>query len=177
MSNDSIPRKRVRWYEIVQINGCIIRFKLDSGADWNVLPYRYLKKMKNVKLQKYDGPVTAYDNNALEIMGMVELVVMCRNEISVQKFLVMDTQSEPLLGLEACLRMNLIKRIDVLEDPRAVFIEKNRDVFDGLGCFVKNLDMKVREGSVPVYKPARRFAIALRQRVKKKSSIEWWNKK
>lgn len=87
--------------------------------------------------------------------------------MSLQTFLVIDTQSEPLLGLEACLQMDLIKRIDVLEDPKTQFIEKNRDIFDGLGCFVQNLDMKVREGSVPVYKPDRRIAIALRQRVKK----------
>lgn len=166
LSSSNMLRKKIRWYEKVRVNDCIIEFKLDTGADMNVLPYRMLKHMKNVKLEKYSGPVTAYDGNKLDHMGTVELIVMCRNEISMQTFLVIDTHSEPLLGLNACLEMGLVKRIDVIEDPKLQFIEKNRDVFEGLGCFAENIDIKVRKNSKPVFKPARRIAIALRDRVK-----------
>lgn len=63
--------------------------------------------------------------------------------------------------------MKLVKRIDVIEDTTAKFVDQNRDVFEGLGCFVQNLDIKVRKNSTPVFKPARRIAIPLRVRVKK----------
>lgn len=70
------------------MNDCVINFKLDTGADMNVLPYRYVKHIKNIEMKEYSGPVTAYDGNKLNYMGIAEIVVMCRNEISVQKFLI-----------------------------------------------------------------------------------------
>lgn len=166
VTSSAIPRKKIRWHEKVRVNNCIIEFKLDTGADMNVLPLRFLKHMKNVKLDKYTGPVTGYTGHKLSHMGTVDLIVMCRNEVTMQTFLVVDTMAEPLLGKDACVEMGLVKRIDVIEDPKLRFIEKNRDIFDGLGCFVNDLEIKVRKNSKPVFKPARRIALSLRMRVK-----------
>lgn len=78
-----------------------------------------------------------------------------------------DTKYEPLLGLQACEKLNLIKRVNAIESTGLKeFIEKNRDIFEGIGCFVRNLDIKVKKDSVPVVKPARRIPHSLSDRVK-----------
>lgn len=40
------------------------------------------------------------------------------------------------------------------------------DVFQGLGCFVENIEIKVKSDSIPVVKPARRIPLSLVNRVK-----------
>lgn len=92
---------------------------------------------------------------------------MSRNEITTLKFYVVDTPFEPLLGLEACEKLGLIKRIyAVRQSEKEMFIKSNLDVFQGMGCFVQYLDIQVKPNSIPVVKPAGRIPLSLCTRVK-----------
>ena len=145
----------------------MITFKLDTGADVNVLPLRYLKFIEDVYLQKGGTPPQSYSGSDFKYVGTCECVVMCRNEITTLKFVVIDTQYEALLGLTACSKLNLIKRVySISQTEKDEFVAKNIDLFEGLGCFVRNLDIKLKKGSIPIVKPARRIPLSLSTRVK-----------
>ncbi|XP_036347585.1 uncharacterized protein LOC118756963 [Rhagoletis pomonella] len=163
----SVGRKR--WYEKIRVNDCLINFKLDTGADVNILPYKYfIKYMKNTMLYEGGLPPRSYSGAELDYKGVIQCLVMCRNEIKTLQFTVVDTPYEPLLGLSACEQLNLIKRVNVIrEATRDEFIRNYRDVFEGTGCFVTNLDIQVKKNSVPVVKPARRIPQSLAEKVKK----------
>uniref|UniRef100_A0A8D9F9I1 Peptidase A2 domain-containing protein n=1 Tax=Cacopsylla melanoneura TaxID=428564 RepID=A0A8D9F9I1_9HEMI len=93
-----------------------ILFKLDSGADCNVLPRSYvdlissklIKKMKpsNVRLQAYGG-------HNLEIIGKVDIKIKNKDQTHCITFHVMNNSRGviPILGKDACVQLGLVKRI------------------------------------------------------------------
>lgn len=169
--------RRVRWYEKVRVDDTLINFKLDTGSDVNTLPYRFLKYMKNVQIDKTSSPLIGYGGQNVSQIGSANFIVMCRNEISVQKFSIVNTDSEPLLGLKACMDLNLVKRVDLIEDDvKREFIEQNIDVFQGIGCFINNVDIKIKPNAIPVVKPARRIPLSLVEKVKKELQLMVENK-
>lgn len=49
------------WTRIININNKAIRFKIDTGADVNVLPYKnYLEVASDISLEKHKAKVIAY---------------------------------------------------------------------------------------------------------------------
>ena len=146
------------WHELVRIEDSLLRFKLDTGAEVNVLPYRYLKKLKNFKLRKNKNKLQAYGGTNIESLGQIQCVCLAKNSISMLTFEIIDTLSSPILGLDGCLKLNLIKRIESVEKNliKENFITNNIDVFTGLGCFVKNFKLHVQENATPVVRSARR---------------------
>ena len=99
----------------------------------------------NYLLQKGGTTPQSYSGSDLKYVGICECVVMCRNEITTLKFVVIDTQYQALLGLTACSKLNLIKLVySISQTEKDEFVAKNIDLFEGLGCFVRNLDMKLK---------------------------------
>ena len=53
--------------------------------------------------------------------------------------------SVSILGLTACIKMNLLKRIDsIVCNNKEEFVKRNYSVFNGLGCFVKNYNFELK---------------------------------
>lgn len=134
-SKSNTLSKSTSWFQKIRINDRIINFKLDTGAEVNVLPLQYLNKLKHVQLKECLSRLEAYDGTQLKTVGVAEIICMSDNEISCQKFVVVETNSVPILGLKGCIELNLVKRIDNISniDKKEQFIKENIDVFEGLG--------------------------------------------
>lgn len=165
-----------RWYETIRVNDQYIKFKLDSGADLSTLPLSIFKKMKNVKLERLpeEYQVLAYAGNKLNYIGVIEAVIMFKNVIACVLLLIVDGEAEPLLSRDACIELQLIKRVDSIEQvgsdsmAKLRFLRENRDVFEGTGCFIKDFDIELKQGAVGVVKSSRRVAQSLMQPLKSK---------
>lgn len=158
----------------MRLDDYYVRFKLDCGADVNTLPYKCFKGMKGIELMPYERrSVKSYTGSILEIMGRIEVVVMCNNEI-----VVVDLDEEPLLSLDLCVALKLIerKRVDVVKlVERDVFLEEYKDVFEGFGGFVTDFNMELKEGAVGVIRNARRVPASLSGRLR--STLEELSKR
>ena len=67
--------------------------------------------------------------------------------------------------------MNLVKRIHVVDDKRSItstdcVIKENKHLFSGIGCLPGEYNIKVDPNAVPKVHPPRRFAQALKPKVK-----------
>lgn len=92
--------KRDSWSENIRIQNNIFKFKLDTGAEVNVLPLEYFKKLKSVNIGKNEKIIEAYGGTKINTVGSVDLTCRCRNEISKQKFIIVDSDNTiPILGL------------------------------------------------------------------------------
>ena len=74
--------------------------------------------------------------------------------------------STPILGLETCQRLNLIKRVEVLNCDNVDFIPTDHDVFGEIGCLPDEYYIEINENANPVIHPPRRVPYALMNKLK-----------
>ncbi|KAE8740131.1 hypothetical protein FOCC_FOCC014367, partial [Frankliniella occidentalis] len=171
--------------EVLQIQGKhFISFKLDCGSQVNLVPYElfceinaegdYTLKPSTLKLAAFNETVTPVDGSFL---ARVQTKYGVGMEI---QFEVSKSVRRPLLGIEACFDLNLLKRVNqpvefslvttdfVVQESKDEFIAKNRDVFEGLGQFKQTIHLAVDKDVAPGMCPPRRYSFAIADRLKAK---------
>ena len=78
----------------------------------------------------------------------------------------MQKKVQPVLGLQACEQIGLIKRIETLESHVNNDVLTKYDVFTGLGCLEGKQHIHLKEHAKPVVHAPRRVPVALRRKVK-----------
>lgn len=153
-----------------------MEFKIDTGADVNCIPIKIINKI-NSKFcnQKCDLPLFDYSNNKIENFGKTELECFeaKTNKSKTAEFVIVNNQFEPILGLDTCIKFGLVKRLDVgviacLPEQKTEFVERNKDIFSGLGKFPGTFSIKLHENSKPILHYKKRIPIALIDKLKSK---------
>lgn len=157
------------WFQEILIEKFSVNFKLDSGSDVNILPYKLFQKLNksNMKLIDCNANLKAYGGFLLKPCGMVKLLIELPDELSTEDwFMILDCDTVPILGRDACSNLNLIKRVYNISDEKEAFISENKHLFEGLGKFPQQLELVLRENAVPIAKPPRRIPLAIKDKVK-----------
>lgn len=87
---------------------------------------------------------------------------------TLMNFYVVSMQALPILGLKACLDLDLIKlvlSVNALKEDKSI-LEEYADVFDGIGLFPGECTINLKPDSTPVVYPPRRVPLAVRGRLK-----------
>lgn len=93
-------RNRRGWIEFIRVNDKIIAFKFDTGSDVNVLPLNLLKRIDNNAIIYRTGDILeAYNGQKLIPVGECFLVCMYNNEVTLEKFVIINENLSPILGL------------------------------------------------------------------------------
>lgn len=176
--NKAINKKP--WFEQILVDKQLqIPFKLDSGADVNVLPYdlycNLSKSNSRIQLKQTDLMLEAYGGNKIEVIGKIELHCQAKKYDGMLEFIVTKSartkESIGILGLESCERLNLIKRVNAVgilpSKNKETFIEQNIDIFEGVGKFKIKCHFDVNPNERITVKPPRRIPLALKPKVKK----------
>jgi hypothetical protein len=101
------------WTEFVKTSAGIIEFKMDTGAEVNVLPKKLLHKMYGNNFQLNPTPIVleVYGGSLLRPVGSIVIPNCKLNNISLDlEFIVADVESVPLLSLQSCENFKLVKR-------------------------------------------------------------------
>lgn len=82
----------------------------------------------------------------------------------------MAQEVQPILGLKACAKLNLVKRVYVVasqpQRDQNPFMEDYRDVFEGLGCLLEEHKIHIDETVAAVVHACRKVPFALREKLK-----------
>ena len=149
--------------------------KIDSGSQVNILPRSTFQSLDiKCPLQKTPKRLTAYDGGNLKVDGYIRLDCTYNNKTISEEFYVVETNSTPILGLDACVSLELIKLILAVDsDPshtcpltKEIVLDKYSDVFDGIGQLPGECEIYLKSDSVPVVHPPRRVPIAIRDKLK-----------
>ncbi|GBN53217.1 hypothetical protein AVEN_22342-1 [Araneus ventricosus] len=161
------------WYKSVTLNVndkyFEVDFKLDTGAEVNILPLYVLNIVKvKPKLSETNLSLTAYGNFKLKPEGTI--IINCSTSklknIPLQ-FYVVNVKSKPILGLKGCLELKLIERIDAIECSKNELIKQYKDVFTGTGEFPDEpYHITLKDNAIPVIHPPRRVPQALQPKLK-----------
>lgn len=157
------------WYEKIKIQEQFINFKLDTGAMVNILPFSYMKGFKNVQINKSNENLIAYNGSKIKNLGFVNLRCQLKDKLETIKCFIVGNEinSVPILGLETCVSLGLIKRVDCINKlTKEVMLNKYQHLFEGIGCFKRNFSIELKENVVPCSKPAARIPLALREPLK-----------
>ena len=81
------------------------------------------------------------------------------------QFIVVPTKSNPIIGLKTCERLNLIKRVMLINDSDPSIFDEY-DVFGELRCLPCEYHINIDETVKPVVHPPRRVPFALLHKLK-----------
>lgn len=152
--------------------GTDLKFKLDTGAQVNVIPlsvFHQLKTTCKLQLQPTSRTLTGYGGQPLVVKGMCKMHCAYKDCSMMLDFYVVNTKAPPVLGLNACLDLDLIKLVLSINAPvdQKSIREEFSDVFKGIGLFPGECTIHLDPSATPVVCPPRKVPIALRSRLQK----------
>ncbi|XP_022805149.1 techylectin-5B-like [Stylophora pistillata] len=108
---------------------------MDTGTQANVLPLSTLESLSSKPhIAKTHTKLTAYNGMNIPVIGKCTLQIHHKDAIHSVPFIVTDTRSPSLLGLQTSVDLNLIKRIWMVNANEPEFMQEYKDVFEELGC-------------------------------------------
>lgn len=168
-----------KWFENIEVEDKLVEFKIDTGAQTNVIPLSLFKSLSQdiqVRLQETPIRLQVYGGFLIKPVGVVNLNVKLKNHCVLSSFFVVsESNCKPILGLELSRLLELVpypsnvKINDIVGSKilsREEFISKNTNVFSGLGCIPGELNLKLKPNAIPVSNPARRVPYNLMDRLK-----------
>lgn len=171
---DSVVSSNNEWTKMITVfvgkTEYQVRFKLDTGANANILPINtFSNSISKLQMKNTSVVLMTYGNFKIKPLGVATLKCSVEgfSDISLDFFIV-NTDSKPILGLNACQKLNLIKRVcEVTGDFKSGILESYQDVFTGLGRFPDSLyHIELRPNSVGVIHPPRRVPQVIRGKLK-----------
>ena len=155
----------------METNGSNVRYKLDTGAQVNVLPkYQYNRLLQKSKLKSTKVKLAAYNGTNIPVVGRCIVQIAHKKDCKVPvMFIVAETSSPPILGLSTCENLNLIKCVMVVkskEKQLPSFISEFESCFGELGTLPKVHKIVVDPSIPPVVHPPRRVPIAIQLKLK-----------
>ncbi|XP_045454875.1 uncharacterized protein K02A2.6-like [Melitaea cinxia] len=129
------------WTIVVGSNNVSLGFKVDTGAQANVLSG---KNLSSLGLDK---------NNLLEYFYVVD-----------------SDKASNILGLHSAIKMNLVNPLknQNLEINEINTLSEYWDLLEGLGCMKEEYDIKLKQNATPVVHASRRVPIAIQPILKRK---------
>ena len=154
---------------------CNIRFKIDTGAQANVLPLKVFNKKINKPnlLEPSSHKLISYTGQQLKTTGKVKLQCKYKDRQDDLTFHVVDTEAQPILGLQACIDLQLVKLLLSIEEKTEKETmttdsvkQEYQQLFKGMGDIGGEARIQLRPDAVPVIDAPRRVPIALRDRLR-----------
>ena len=168
------------WVENIHVEGHRLLCKIDTGAETSIMPLNEFNNLKlKVSMSKTNVILVAFGEGKIYPKGKVTLNCKGNNETPVGvEFMVTEMKCKPMLGLEASIKLGLIKQMPVFINKvemnpvnegigsRKQVVEKYQDVFKGLGCMPGKHKIILEPDHVPVIQPPRKIPLALQDRLK-----------
>jgi hypothetical protein len=164
MENPTI--RKMEWKARARVLNHTVTFKLDTGAQANILSkslYRQLNPGKDLTHSKVR--LTTYSGGKIKVLGKFTECVEYKNRLHPVEFLVVDIEAQPILGLQACEEMNLIKRVDAI--LTGGILDEYPELFKGMGCIAEGHKIHIKEDAQGVVHPPRKMPVSMREPLKK----------
>ncbi|KAK9679751.1 hypothetical protein QE152_g39749 [Popillia japonica] len=158
------------WEEKIKIHDRIIYFKLDTGAQCNVLPLRWIQILRlEENVIQSDQKIITYRGNELNVLGYIILNCNVRGKDFNIKFLVADVSSKLIIGLDACVKLNLIAKVNTIElkeNLKCKFVEENKSLFEGTGSEPFDYKIVLKQNYTPLASSCRRLPNIVKDKLK-----------
>ena len=142
---------------------CEVKFKLDTGAQVNVIPLKKFRQMnmKETNFNPTNIKLTGYGGMRLKVKGKCDVQCKYKDSRCVISFYIVDTDSPAMFGLDTCTDLGLLKLVMSPSTSSEVdrILHKYNCVFKGIGCLRDPCPIKIDKSLNPVIHPTRRIPI------------------
>ncbi|UYV81563.1 K02A2.6-like, partial [Cordylochernes scorpioides] len=108
----SVEDNSKKWIVPIKVNNRQINFKIDTGADVNVLPLQYYyQSFQRIKLEKSDKILQGPNGIPLETVGMIHVKLQNKGQHLNSKIYIVDKLKQPLLSGETSEKLNIVRMI------------------------------------------------------------------
>ena len=112
---NQIKNENSDWSITLPSNRISVSYKIDTGAQCNVIPLTILKKFDpEPDLSPVNIKLSSYNNFKIPVLGKCWLTLKHKKDHFDISFIVVDSKSVPILGLATSESLNLIKHISVV---------------------------------------------------------------
>ena len=111
-------KKSSAWFTDVLINGNRdkLTVKLDTGAEVSVLPLHLYNKLQVKPVLKPTAmKLSAYGGTPIDPNGTCKLTCTSNSKVCDVTFYVAPVNAQPILGLNDCVKLDLVKRVCALQ--------------------------------------------------------------
>ena len=163
---NSIESKKVlnELFVNIQIEGNSVKFKVDTGAQCNVLPQEKINQLrKNTYITSTPVKLTAYGGGNIPVKGRCEMEIKYKEHKIKAEFYVVDTPNvKPILGLSTLLKLNLISLNNLHEiKENKDILDCYSDVFNGLGLVNGEYHIELKDNATPTVHAPRKIPLSL----------------
>ena len=153
------------WTVTILLNQQRTIFKIDTGAQCNVIPQQKYYQVCKDPLQPSSANLIAFSRHKLHTCG--KAIIPCQHNSNhyLIEFEVIDYPAPNILGLATCIEMNLVQRIDTVNNHVTLF-DQYYDVFEGLGCITDvSYHIQIDSNQTPGIHPPRHMPITLHPKI------------
>ncbi|KAK2704438.1 hypothetical protein QYM36_016737 [Artemia franciscana] len=172
----STEEKVEKPYALIKLteNDSELAFKIDTGAEANILPLKDFNKLarKAAPLPTADV-LTSYTGEQLKVLGTANLKVQYKNQTpQTHTFHVVCSDRAPILSPQSSERLQLIKFVLSVSNPAPIrpiiqkLLNEFSDVFEGIGTLPGTCKVYLKEGAIPTKQPPKRVPFALQAKFK-----------
>ena len=122
------------WYETLTVFNLSVKFKLDTGAQANIIPNSLLKNTNpSLTISPTNVKLKMYNSVEINIIGQIETTIQRQDgqQINLLFYIADLPTAQSLLGLNACIQLGLIERTTALVVHN--ILQQYHDVLEDLG--------------------------------------------
>ena len=156
------------------MNNNLVEFKLDTGAQANVIPSDVFNKPKGMpQLKTTKAKLTGFKGSEILMVGVARMICKCKYKHIDSYFFVVEAEGQPpLLGLRACQELGLttfVRTVDIAGvNAESSILNEFNDLFEGLGEFEGEHHIEINPEVKTVIQPPRKVPFTLLPKLKQK---------
>lgn len=158
------------WVVPVQLAGTLLNFKVDTGAQADVMPIDVYKSLElKPPLEATSEKLQAYGGYSIKTLGKITVTIQYKEQSCESNVIIVEKGNRSILGLDSCECLGIIRRVDdisvCLEGARLKYevLKKYPKVFAGIGCLKQKYKIQLKENYTPVIQVPRRVPYAINQ--------------
>ncbi|XP_070384992.1 uncharacterized protein [Dermacentor albipictus] len=161
----SCAPKQHDWTVVGQIKNVPLEFKVDTGAQANLLPFGCYRKIRpKPPLKPSSAVLRSYGGGVIKHDGVIRAELALGDRCAVLDFFVVSKGHQAILGLQASENLGLVSRIHAVSRNSSEEVARNfRHLFTGTGRVERVYRMVLRDDATPIVQAARRVPLALQE--------------
>lgn len=141
-----------------------VNFKIDTGAEANVLPLAVAAQLQ-VDILPSTAGLTSYSRHRIKNIGKAQLHLRSNDtDQGPVWFELVEGEYPAILGQASSVELGVVRRVDSIKTES--ILEEFSDCFEGIGCLKRNHKIRVNPEVRPTVNRARRIPLSLEGKVK-----------